>query len=110
MVLELCVLLIKAQIWSPISKMVRIFPIGPQGAELRAKNPHRVAEFPHRLHIGINNFLVALGLCKLDGKVGQDVGFLQLNPGPSGAKTLGAVPKHVSIFGLHNSQQKPKKF
>jgi hypothetical protein len=54
-------------------------------------------------------FLLALALCKLNGKVPQVVGFLQLNPGPPSAKTLGAIPKYVSTFGLHNSQQIAKK-
>jgi len=109
MVLESCVLIIKAQAWSPISKMVRNSPIGPRGAELRAQNSQGVSKYPQRGHIAIKKFLLALALCKLNGKVPQVVGFLQLNPGPPSAKTLGAIPKYVSTFGLHKSLQIAKK-
>ena len=109
MVLESCVFIIKAQAWSPISKMVQNSPIGPRGAELRAQNSQGVGVYPQRWHIAIKNVLLALALCKLNGKVPQVVGFLQLNPGPPSAKTLGAIPKYMSIFGLHNSLQIAKK-
>jgi len=110
MVLERCVFMIKAQAWSPISKMVQISLIWPRGAELRAQNSQGVSEYPQRWHIAIKNFLLALALYKLNGKVPQVVGLLQLNPVPSRAKTLVAIPKYVAIFGFHNSQQIPNYF
>ena len=102
--------MIKAQAWSPISKMVQISLIWPRGTELRGQKPQGVGVYPQRWHIAIKKFLLALALCKLNGKVPQVVGLLQLNPGPSRAKTLGAIPKYVSIFGFHNSQQIPNYF